>query len=604
MPETIINIPPTIVVRDFAAKLGLPINIVAAELIKNGIMSSMNEEIDYQTAAIIAEDLGKKVTPLGEEIAVPTTSIIDQYLQEEPGAVLINRPPVIVVMGHVDHGKTSLLDAIRQTSVTTGEAGGITQHIGAYQITEHNRLITFIDTPGHEAFSQMRSRGAKIADVAILVVAADDGVKPQTEEALKIIKQTNLPYLVAITKTDKPEASPERVKKELADRGVLLESWGGQVPVANVSAKNKLGLNDLLESILLLADVESDKLKVNPKRAAVGTIIESHVDPQQGPLASVLIQTGTLKIGDDVVVGQVWGKIRSLKNDRSESLKQAPPSTPVQILGLKAAPQVGDILRVAPAEVKVLKKKVKSHQIIHHLQSVVDRVALTKVAKKNPADDEPAVKEEKPEVKKLFLILKTDTLGSSEAILGSLKKLVHEEVSVEIVQRGLGIISEADVLRAESAKAAVYGFHVPVSPKADQLARSRGITIKTFKVIYDLINDVTKSLEILLAPTVSEKEIGQLKVLAVFRNENTYQVVGGKVTAGLVSVGATVRVKRRGLVVAVGKITQLQSNKQNAAQVTSGNECGLKIEGQPVIAVGDLLEAFVMAETKRTLAAP
>ena len=596
MPDTIIKIPSTIVVRDFAAKLELPVTAVSAELIKNGVMAAINQEIDFDTAAIIASDLGKVVEldSADEEVPAETGMTIEEYLKEEDGTKLVARPPVVVVAGHVDHGKTSLLDAIRSTTITSGEAGGITQKIGAYQITKNDRLVTFIDTPGHEAFTQMRTRGAKVADVAILVVAADDGVKPQTDEALRIIQEAKLPFLVAITKIDKPEANAEKVKKELAERSVLLEGWGGQVPVVEVSAKNKTGLDELLEAILLLADVEAEKLKVNPKRAAIGTVIESHVDPKQGPIASVLIQTGTLKVGDDVAVGQVWGKVRSLKNDRGEAVKIAGPSMPVQVLGLKAAPQVGDIVRVSSVDAKQLKKTVKSHQLVHHLKTVVR-------ATSGKASDESD--DEKPKVKKLFIILKTDTVGSAEAITESLKKLDHPEVAVEIVNRGLGIISEADVLRAEGAKAKIFGFAVPISPKADQLARSKNIpiAIKTYGVIYDLINDITAQLETMLPPIVERKDTGKLSVLAVFRNENTFQVVGGKVLDGELALGANVDVVRGEKTMATGSITQLQQNKVNTKTVSSGNECGLKVEGQSIIAVGDSLMAYINESKPRKL---
>lgn len=593
MDEIAIKIPATLAVRDLAAKLSLPVTAVTAELIKNGIMASINEMIDFDTATIIADDLGKTVVLDTEETVTDDADSSDstEWLKEDPNAKLIARPPVVVIMGHVDHGKTSLLDTIRSTNVTAGEAGGITQAIGAYQITQHNRLITFIDTPGHEAFGQMRARGTKIADVAILVVAADDGVKPQTKEVLKIALEAKIPFLVAITKSDKPEANPEKVKKELSELNVLSEEWGGKVPFVLVSAKEKTGITELLEAILLVADVDSSGLMVNPARPAVGTIIESHVDPKQGPIASVLIQTGTLRVGENVVVGQVWGKIRSLKNDRGEVIKTAPPSTPIQILGLKAAPQVGDILRVSNEDATELKKKVKSHQMRQHLRSVVSK---NQAPAKEGDEDQPAVK-------KLHIILKTDTVGSAEAIQESMKKIQHPEVAVEIVQRGLGIISDAEVLRAEAAKSAIYGFHVQVSPKADQLARSKGIPIKSFDVIYDLIDDVVKELESMLPPIIEEQEIGRLKVLAIFRNENTFQVVGGKVTDGTISLGADVNVMRNGKPVATGKITQLQSNKQNTKDVTSGNECGMKVEGTTVIEVGDQLIGNIKVTKLRKL---
>lgn len=594
MPETVIAIPATIVVRDFATKLGLPVTTVTSELIKNGVMASLNQEIDFATAAIIAEDLGKKVVQSTEPVEdTSAVSAIDAYLKEEAGTELTARPPVVVVMGHVDHGKTSLLDTIRSTNVTAGEAGGITQKIGAYQITTHQRSVTFIDTPGHEAFGQMRARGAKIADVAILVVAADDGMKPQTVEARRMIDEAKLPYGVAITKADKPEANVERVKKELAEADILAEDYGGKIPVIAVSAKTKEGIDDLLESILLLADIDAKRLQVNPNRPAVGTIIESHVDPQQGPLASVLIHTGTLRIGDEVIVGQVFGKIRSLKNDMGKVVKEAQPSTPVQILGLKAAPQVGDILRVAPDEVKDLKKKVKSHQMTRHLQTVVSRTSAGPLTKEE--------EEEKKKVQKLFVILKTDTVGSAEAILESLNKLPSQEVSVEIVQRGLGIISEADILRAEAAKAMVYGFNVLVSPKAEQLARSKSIDIVASKVIYDLIDDVTKRLEEMLVPSTEVQEIGRLKILGVFRTEATFQVIGGKVTSGQLQLGATVDILHQDATIAHGTITQLQLNKQNTKEVPTGSECGMKVEGITGASVGDSLVASINVQKKRSL---
>lgn len=599
MAETV-KIPPTIVVRDLAAKLGLPITTVSAELIKNGVMASLNQEIDFDTASIIAEDLGKKVELSAAPVEQPAASAdsIETYLKEDPSAPLITRAPVVVVMGHVDHGKTSLLDAIRETHVTAGEAGGITQHIGAYQITKQNRLITFIDTPGHEAFTQMRTRGAKIADVAVVVVAADDGVKPQTKEVLGIIRQTGIPFIIAITKIDKPDSNAEKVKKELADENVLTEAWGGKVPLVEVSAKQKTGLSELLESVLLLADVESEGLKVNPDRPAIGTIIESHVDPQQGPVASVLVHTGTLRVGDDAIVGQVFGKIRSLKTDRGELVKSATPSMPVQILGLKAAPQVGDILRVAPDEVKELKKKVRSHQIVHHLQTVVGQRPTT-FQKKN-SDGE--VDDTQPRVQKLFVILKTDTVGSAEAIIESLKKIQHPEVAVEVIQRGLGLVTEADVMRAEGSKATIYAFHAQVSPKAEHLARSKNLTVKSFKVIYDLLDDVKRELELLLPEQRTEREIGRLKVLAIFRNENTFQVVGGKVLSGEIQMNSQVKVMRRNETVTAGTITQLQQNKKDTRIVTEGNECGLKIEAKPLIQVGDEVVASVTTVEKRTLA--
>lgn len=593
MSDEPIKISSLVVVRDFAAKLGIPVTRVVAELMKNGVMASVNQEIDFDTATIIAGDLGKEVV-LMEEGTTEEVSVVD-YLTEDQNADLQPRPPVVVVMGHVDHGKTSLLDAIRKAHVVDGEAGGITQHIGAYQVEEQGRKITFLDTPGHEAFTQMRSRGAKVADVAILVVAADDGMKPQTVESFRMITEAGLPYIVALTKVDKEGANPDRVKKELAEQQILAEEYGGKVPFVSVSAKTNIGMDDLLESVILLADVEAAKLKVNAQRPAVGTIIESHIDPKQGALCSALIQTGTLKIGDEIIVGQVWGKVRSMKNDRGEVVKVAGPSMAVQILGLKAAPQVGDIFRVDADAAQSMKKHTKSHQLGFHTQTVVSHGAATMSVE---SDDVHAVG------KKLFVLLKTDTLGSAEAILESLKKLEHPEVSVEIIQRGLGIVSEADVLRAEAAKAMIIGFHIAISPKAEQLGRSKGIEIVSFDVIYNLIDDVTIRLESMLAPAIEETELGELHVLAVFRNENSYQVVGGKVTKGKMENGADVRVIRQKQTVAAGRVGQLQSNKQNAKEVFVGSECGLKVEGVTSIQAGDTLQVFTKISRRRKLSDP
>jgi len=591
-----ITLPASIVVRDFATKLKMPVTKVVTELLKNGVMASVNQEIDFDTAAVIAQDFGFEATLEAEGAITPVAIEAIDYLAEDPNATLVARPPVIVVMGHVDHGKTSLLDAIRTTEVAAGEAGGITQHIGAYQITARQRMITFLDTPGHEAFTQMRSRGAKVADVAILVVAADDGIKPQTMESFRMITESGLPFIVALTKVDKEGANPERVKKELAEQNILAEEFGGKVPFVLVSAKMKQGLEELLESVLLLADVEAEKLRVNANRPAVGTIIESHVDPKQGPLCSALIQTGTLKLGDEVVVGQVWGKIRYMKNDRGELLKVAGPSTAVQILGLKAAPQVGDIFRVDAVAAQDLKKKVKSHQLGIHTTSVVSNTA--KVL--SPLNDD----ESQPAVKKLFILLKTDTLGSAEAILESLKKLDHPQVAVEVIQRGLGTVSDADVLRAEAGKAIIISFHTAASPKSEQLGRSKGIDMLSYDVIYDLIDEVVKRLEAMLPPIVDETEIGQLNVLAIFRNENSFQVIGGKVTKGKMENGVDAHLVRKGTIVASGRIGQLQSNKQNAKEVFEGSECGLKVEGITSAQVGDTLTAYTQVSRLRKLSDP
>ncbi|MBU2236352.1 translation initiation factor IF-2, partial [Patescibacteria group bacterium] len=427
-----ISIPEQIVIKELAEKMNLPVTDLIAELMKNGIMSSMNERIDFDTAGIIAEDLGFEVKKVEEEEngQKEDLRILEAALEEDEEAE--ERPPVVVVMGHVDHGKTKLLDAIRETNIVDDEAGGITQSIGAYQIEDKGKLITLIDTPGHEAFSAMRGRGARVADIAILVVAADDGVKPQTIEAHKIIKDAKLPFVVAINKIDKSEANIEKVKKELTELGIVPEEWGGRTVFAEISAKEKRGISGLLDMVLLVAEMEKKNIVANPKREAVGTIIESHIDKGAGPQATVLIQTGTLKEGDNIIVGNIYGKVKALKDWRGDIVSIAKPSKPVQILGLKGAPKVGDILHTTKnqAEIKSLIKKQK--EISYHKE--VDQ-RITQKSSNGENDDD---NEKENVVQELNVILKTDTLGSQEAIIESLNKLKHPEVRVVITSKGLG----------------------------------------------------------------------------------------------------------------------------------------------------------------------
>ncbi|MBI4092430.1 MAG: translation initiation factor IF-2 [Candidatus Kerfeldbacteria bacterium] len=462
-----VQLPSRLTVRIFAERLSLPLTSVMSELVKNGVMAAMNEEIDYDTAAVIADDLGFKAVIERRADEKVDRQQLSELLKEEDASLLVERAPVVVVMGHVDHGKTKLLDAIRKTNVVAGEAGGITQHIGAYQVEEKGQPITYIDTPGHEAFTAMRSRGARVADLAILVVAADDGVKPQTEEAIRIIREAKLPIVVAINKIDKSDASPDRVKQQLAAKNVLVEGWGGQVVSVPVSAKEGRGITDLLDSVLLVAQVEKDNLKANPNRSAVGTIIESHVDSGQGPIATALVHTGTLRVGDVVSTGDVWGKVRALRDYNGQPIKAAGPSVPASILGFREAPVIGDILRVETD------------------QKVIRELKTKKVFRKQPATPMVVVKEEiaTPPLQKLNLVIRADTLGSLEAIREALNKLKHPEVAAEIVQSGLGNITEADVLRAETSSALLFGFNVVTTPAAESVAGGKRITIKTNHVI-------------------------------------------------------------------------------------------------------------------------
>ncbi|MDD5341978.1 MAG: translation initiation factor IF-2 [Patescibacteria group bacterium] len=576
-----IEIPSRIVVRELAEKLGRPVTDIISQLMHSGVMSSLNELIDFDTAAIVAGDLGfELVLKEGED---DEKTSVESLVSTEAKENLKPRPPVVVVMGHVDHGKTKLLDAIRQTNVVDQEAGGITQHISSYQVTERDRIITFIDTPGHEAFTAMRSRGARVADLAILVVAADDGVKPQTVEAIKIIEEARIPMIVAINKVDLPSANPDRIKQQLAEKNVLVEDWSGKVPVINVSAKNKTGITELLDLILLVTDMHQGEIMANPNREAIGTVIESHIDKGIGPVAVVVIQTGTLRIGDLITVGGTGGgKVRVMHDFLGRNVLEAIPSQPVEICGLKTASKVGDILTVIDKKelAKIRKQKIykPSTPTVHLIKKEVE--------------EQKAAGGEKKEIKKFNLVLKADTLGSLEAIINSLQKIKCEEISVNVVAKGLGNITEADVLRATTSQAELYGFHVAVTPSAEEVAKGQKFTIQTFTIIYDLINAVLAELEKLLEPEIIHTTLGELKVLAVFRVKLPTIISGGRITSGKFTTGARVKIIRQGQEVGSGKIEQLQINKQGVAEAPAGREIGMKINSRQPIEVGDTIQAF------------
>lgn len=592
-----ITIPEKIVIKELAEKVNLPVTEVIAELMKNGIMSSMNEWIDFETAGIIAEDLGFQIKKSEKELTEQEKDIklLEEALEKDKQESE-SRASVVVVMGHVDHGKTKLLDAIRETNVVEKEAGGITQSIGAYQVKDKGKLITLIDTPGHEAFSAMRSRGAKVADIAILVVAADDGVKPQTKEALDIIKKAKMPFLVAINKTDKPEANIERVKKELAELNLVPEEWGGKTITVPVSAKKKEGISELLDMVVLLAELEKRSIVANPNREAVGTVIESHIDKGAGPQATVLVQTGTLKSSDHIIVGEVHGKIKTMRDWRGKLVSQAEPSKPVQILGLKGAPQVGDILHVTKdrTEIKDLIKK----QRLHTLQK---QIAQQVVQKKSGKEEKEETDKEKYEIKKFRIILKTNTLGSQEAICESLKKILHPEVQAVIAAKGLGSITEKDILQADSTKSYLVGFNVVLTSQAQEVLKDRAVEVKTFTVIYELIDFVKERLEKLLTPEVIPVDLGKIEILALFKIDNDYQIIGGKVISGKVENEVQARIIRKGEEIGKGRITQLQSEKKNVKEVLKNSECGLKFKSKIIIQEGDILEVYREEQKSRKL---
>jgi len=583
--KKIIGVPPKISVKDLAGLLVLPVTEVIASLMKNGVLASQNENIDFDTAAIIADDLGFEAN-LKEETEAATGQDFKEIIGLEGKKNLKPRPPIVVVLGHVDHGKTMLLDAIRQTKVVDSEYGGITQRIGAYQVKHKNQFITFIDTPGHEAFTAMRSRGAKVADIAILVVAADDGIKPQTKEALNIIKTAGLPLIVAINKIDKPESDINRVMRELSDLDLLAEEWGGKTICAKVSAKEKKGIDELLEMILLVYEMEKQKILANPKGRPVASVVESHIDPQEGATATVIIHTGTLKIGQLVTIGDIYGKIKAMKNFLGESVKEAFPSTPVKIFGLKGSPVVGDILTVVE-DVSQFKKKAKQYRLDKHL------LKPTEIRIETKKEKEEKEKEGKPKkLKVINLILKADNLGSLEAITESLKKFQHPEVKLEIVYSGLGNITDSDVLKAEATDAILRGFNVGFQSTAEDLAREKNINFKSYKIIYELFDEIKSKLEELLSPDIFEEKIGRLKVLAVFRTEKKSMIIGGKVTEGKFTPKVKVKILRNKEEIGRGTISQVQQEKKAVPEAGKGQECGLKYEGEPVLAVNDTIEAF------------
>lgn len=589
-----VEIPNVLTVRELSDILNIPINKLILELMKNGILATQNEKIDRETAVLMAQELGFSAVLKEEKADVQDSTHLENLEKILSSGNDTPRPPVVVVMGHVDHGKTKLLDSIRSTDVVSGEAGGITQHIGAYQViwnnpkTKEKSPLTFIDTPGHEAFTVMRSRGAKVADIAILVVAADDGVKPQTVEAINIIKAAKLPVIVAINKIDKPAADAQKVRSEVSQYGLIPDDWGGEVPMIEISAKNNLNIDKLLDSILLLAELNAGSIKADATRAAAGTVIEAHVDKGQGPVATVLVQTGTLNVNDPLVVnGEIYGKVRAMKNYRGEDIKTAVPSTPVRILGFKLAPRVGDVLDVGSVgeatEINLKNKRVQN----------------------TGAEQRPVVSTgdtEADEARKTFnIVIKTDVLGSLEAITASLEKIKNEEVSVKVVGKGLGNITADDVSLAAATGAQVFAFNVASSSLANEMMGNTGVTFKQFKIIYDLFDYVKEELEKLLNPELIITELGNLKVMAIFRTEKGHMIVGGRVEMGKLQKDCKVRVKRNKEIIGKGALSHLQTGKQEVKEIPEGTECGVQFDGKLRLEVGDILEAYKEEKKEKKL---
>ncbi len=588
--KKLVKLPQSVTIKKFSELLGLPVAQVITELLKNNILATINEEIDFDTATIISQDLGFE-TEADLEVSDSETITLEKLIdickkEKESGKNLRPRPPVVTILGHVDHGKTTLLDTIRKASVAAKEAGGITQHISAYQVKKKGQLITFIDTPGHEAFSGMRERGVSIADIAVLVVAADDGVRPQTKEVIEYLKEKKIPTVVAINKIDKQDANPQRVKQELADNGILIEQWGGNVMSAEISAKQNIGIEDLLESILLVAEMED--FRVDEKRDGLAVVLESNLDPQKGPIATILVKTGTLKVGQDVTAGTTYGRIKKIEDFSGRNLLTAGPSTPVTIMGLGDTPNTNDILQVVSGKsIARLKSKEFSGGLIERKEKVTSQKLMRII--------------EEDKIQKLNLILKADVQGSLEAIEQIISTLKTEEVIVNYVETGVGNITESDIKVGAPSKAVVFGFNVETTPVAKRLAEANGVSIKTFKIIYELVEEVKKMIIDMLPPEIVRTDLGMVQVLAIFKTGKRDMIVGGRVTEGKIIKGAQIEIRRDGEIIGKGKLEQLQQDKKVTPEVGKGNECGIVFEGDTKIKESDTLLAYIEEEKKRTL---
>lgn len=585
---TSVQIPDAISVADLASKLDLSATAVITELMKNGVMATINELIDFETAAIVGGELGFTI----EHEAVEAETRPNQDSTEKDGGKIKPRPPVVTIMGHVDHGKTSLLDAIRATHVAGGEAGGITQHIGAYQVTKNDRIITFLDTPGHEAFSAIRAHGARMTDVAIIVVAADDGVKPQTKEAAAHAKAADLPIIVAINKIDKPAADVNRTKQQLAEIDLTPDDWGGEVPCVEVSAKDSAGIDKLLDMILLVADIAKPSARFDgPAR---GLVIESHVQTGRGSVVTLLIQEGTLSLGDYIIVGNTYGKVRSLEDYRGHKIKAATPSMPAVVLGLKELPDFGNWFEAVATE-KIARDWLAAKAKTTTIKSLMN------VKSTSASDLQAAVADGK--VKELMIILKADVAGSLESITQSLKTVGNDEVRVRIVASGLGDISENDINTAAASQAVILGFNVSINGSINQLAKRSGVDFKIYRIIYELLDDVRDWLNDLLPPEVIETEVAKLKVLAIFKVTKDQIVTGGKVEDGKISGELKLHVMRAKKLIGEAKLLSLQKDKAVAKQVVAGDECGLVISAikDGELKVGDQLVFYTTEQRRRTL---
>ncbi len=573
-----------ITIRELAEKLDIRAKDLLKTLLDRGMFASINQALDVATATNLAESFNGvvKVVTFEEQL------VEEEKVREERTGNLQPRAPVVTVMGHVDHGKTSLLDAIRETEVAAGEAGGITQHIGAYEAHVGERRIVFIDTPGHEAFTRMRARGAKVTDIVVLVVAADDGVMPQTEEAIAHAKAAGVPIVVAVNKIDKPDAQPERVKRQLADRGLMPEEWGGETVMVDVSARTKKNLDRMLEMILLVADLR--ELKADPDAPASGTVLESRVDKGRGPVATVLVQNGTLHVGDVFIVGAVYGKVRAMFDDRARAIKQAAPATPVEVLGLQGVPEAGDQFQVAD--------EAKARHIVEYRQSKQREASLAKTASSGRLTlDQLHEQLRAGEVKELPVVIKADVQGSVEVLSEMLPKTSTDEVKLKVIQASVGAVSESDVILASASNAVIVAFNVRPERKAADLAQREGVDIRLHTIIYELLDEMKKAIAGLLAPVEKETFLGRAEVRDTFRVKGVGTIAGCSVQDGILKRDADVRVLRDNVVIYTGRVISLRRFKEDVNEVRSGFECGVGISNFNDVKVGDSLECFKIEKT-------
>jgi len=585
--DNFLEIEDTIIVSDFAEKMSVNPTQVITKLISLGVMASQNQPIDFDTASIIGEEFGFQVISPDIEIEDEIDDEFDLDFEDEPSN-LKSRPPVVTVMGHVDHGKTSLLDAIRKTSVTKEEAGGITQHIGASIVNVEGNKVIFLDTPGHEAFTSMRARGTQVTDIAILVVAADDGVMPQTIEAINHAKAAEVPIIVAVNKIDKPDANIDRIKQELVEYGLVPEDWGGDTIIVPVSALRKEGIDELLEMILLVAEMQ--ELKANPNRNAVCTVVEAQLDKGRGPVATVLVQKGTLKVGDMIVCGSAYGRVRAMFDDKGKSIKKARPSIPAIILGLSDVPNSGDIIYVVDDEKTARTYANKKKETLREEQlKSSQQVSL----------DDLFEKIQLGEIKDLNIIIKTDVRGTIDAVKQSIEQLENEEVKVNIIHGGVGGITESDIMLASASNAIIIGFNVRPTLNALDIAKEQNVDVRTYRVIYEAIEDIKSAIKGMLEPKYVEQVIGRAEVRATFKVPNAGTVAGIYIQQGKITRNSTIRLLRNDVVIFEGDVSSLKRFKDDVREISSGYEGGLGLENYNDIKEGDTLEAYVLKEVER-----